>query len=480
MHAQSSSLRIFTLMIVWVSGCALNQSGTREVSAVLESQANSPPRMAARYAPTSRPVLTTRPAPGPASLQDFIALALQNNPEISAGRQTALAKAQRIPQVTALPDPVLATKTFLGDRPMMYADGNSFFTMAVTQQLPFPEKLDRAGRMALEETRMALQELRQTQLRVVADVKRAWFQIYILDQSMRITQDNKNLLSDLIAVARIQVSANNRPQDDLLRAQVELSNLERELIEQRQNRTTAAATLNTLVNRPPYRPIPSPPSFDLRQTDLKIDALLTQACKTNPELLRFQHQIERDRQARKLAQLGYWPDVSLGLEWTSIVPRKPFQPPADPTTGFRPAVDPLSTEQRDNYGLIVEMNLPIWLQKTQAAIRESEYNLGASIDRYHSAQNLVNFRIQDSLARVQAQKELVEILKNTIIPQARQAYEVSRAGYTAGKSDFTSLIDGWQKTLTFTIQYHRALGELQRSLADLEQEIGTSLSRMEK
>jgi outer membrane protein, heavy metal efflux system len=479
MHIDSSPFRVFTLMLMWISGCALNQSGTREVSAVLETQANSPHRMAARYAPTSRPVSTSQPAPGPVLLQDFIALALQNNPEIRAEQQTALAKAQRIPQVTALPDPVLATKTFLGDRPMMYADGNSFFTLAVTQQLPLPEKLDRAGRIALEETRMALQELRQTQLRVVADVKRAWFQIYILDQSIRISQDNKALLSDLIAVARIQVSANNRPQDDLLRAQVELSNLERELIEQKQSRTTAAATLNTLVDRPPYRPIPTPPSFDLRQTDLKIDCLLAQAGKTNPELIRFQHQIERDRQARKLAQLGYWPDVSLGLEWTSIVPRKPFQPPPD-ATGVRPAVDPLSTEQRDNYALIVEMNLPIWLQKTQAAIRESEYNLGASIDRYHSAQNLVNFRIQDSLARVQAQMELAQILKNTIIPQALQAYEVSRSGYTAGKSDFTSLIDSWQKSLTFTIQYHRALGELQRSLADLEQEMGTSLSKTER
>lgn len=139
--------------------------------------------------------------------------------------------------------------------------------------------------------------------------------------------------------------------------------------------------------------------------------------------------------------------------------------------------DKMSEQANDMYAIMVEMNLPIRLQKTQAQILEAEYNLGASIHQYNAARNMVNFRIQDALARVQAQKQLAEILKTTIIPQARQAYEVSRTSYSAGTSDFLNLIDNWQKWLTFTIQYHRALGELQRSLADLEQEIGTNFSK---
>ena len=61
------------------------------------------------------------------------------------------------------------------------------------------------------------------------------------------------------------------------------------------------------------------------------------------------------------------------------------------------------------------------------------------------------------------------------IPQSRQAYEVSRASYTAGRGEFLFVIDNWQKWLTFTIQYHRALGELERSVADLEEALGLSL-----
>ena len=86
------------------------------------------------------------------------------------------------------------------------------------------------------------------------------------------------------------------------------------------------------------------------------------------------------------------------------------------------------------------------------------------------------FRITDAFERVRSQRELADIFGYTIIPQAQQAYEVSRAGYVAGSSDFLYVIDNWQKWLVFRIQYHRILGDLERSVADLEQVLGMSLS----
>ncbi len=76
-------------------------------------------------------------------------------------------------------------------------------------------------------------------------------------------------------------------------------------------------------------------------------------------------------------------------------------------------------------------------------------------------------------------KELAAIFKNTIIPQAQQTYQVSQASYIAGRSDFLYVIDNWQKWLVFTIQYHRAIGELERSVAELEQAIGMSLAEVD-
>ena len=73
---------------------------------------------------------------------------------------------------------------------------------------------------------------------------------------------------------------------------------------------------------------------------------------------------------------------------------------------------------------------------------------------------------------------MAELFGSTIIPQARQAYDVAMAGYVSGATGFAELIDNWQVWLTATIQYHRAVGELERGIADLEQAIGLSVSEI--
>ena len=342
--------------------------------------------------------------------------------------------------------------------------------------MPVPEKLDLAGRVALEETRMALGQLQETRLRVIAGVKRAYFQLYVLDKSTEITRDNQDLLRGLIDVARAQVAAGRRSQDDVLRAQVELSNLEAELISLRQRRVTAGARLNELLNRTTTTPIATPEDYDVRRAELSVEDLFVKALAMNPALEQLQRQIERDRQSVELARLAYWPDFTLGFEWIQMDPWAAFKAPINPATGRRPVTSQMSEDGSDSWAITLGFNLPIWSHKIEAGIEEARRKLSASQHRYVSARNKVYFQVEDALERVRAEQELAALFKDTIIPQARQTYQVSQASYMAGTSDFLDVIDNWRKWLVFTIQYHRFLGELERSVADLEQAVGLSIS----
>jgi outer membrane protein TolC len=411
-------------------------------------------------------------------LRDFIVLALEENPDIKAAEDTARAGAERIPQVTALPDPILRTKTL--PEPVRTAEGDNFFILGISQKLPVPAKLDTKGRIALEETRMALEQLQATRLRVIAGVKRSYFQVYVLDKSAEVTRANQDLLRGLIDVARTQVAAGRRSQDDVLRAQVELSNLEAELIALRQQRVTVAARLNELLNREATTSIATPEDFDIRQGSLDVEELFTKATDMNPELKRFERRIDRDRRAVELAELAYWPDFSLGFEWISMEPRDAFRPPPNATTGQRPVVSKMSENGSDNWAITFGFSLPMWFGKNEAGIEEARRRLSASQHQFTAARNRVYFQVEDALERVRSQQELATLFRGTIIPQAEQTYYVSQASYTAGTSDFLYVIDNWRKWLVFTIQYHRSLGELERSVADLEEAIGLSLTEVEE
>jgi len=476
--------RLFVLAAVSVltaiQGCSLYRDGQQEVAIYVERRTAARGSDAGVYA--RRPTSAQEPSTGQVdssepqaleALRDFIVVALENNPDIKAAEETARSKAERIVQVTALPDPMITTKTL--PEPVRTAEGDNFFILGISERFPVPEKLDRAGRIALEETRAALQRLQEVRLRVIAEVKRAYFQVYVLDKSMDITQENQRLLRGLIDVARAQVAAGRRPQDDVLRAQVELSNLEAELISLRQRRVTFAARLNELLDRSPTTVVPPPDGFGIRQADLRLDQLLATAADANPALQRLGHQIEREKHAVELARLAYWPDFTLGFEWMYMEPRDTFRPPPNPMTGQRPVVSTMSEDGTDNWAITFGFNLPIWFDKIKGGINEAQHRLMATRQEYAATQNRVEFQIEDALERVRAQRELAALFDSTIIPQAQQTYQVSQASYIAGSSDFLYVIDNWRKWLVFTIQYHRSLGELERSVADLEEAIGLSL-----
>lgn len=475
-------LRIGILVALLPYSCTLNEAGHRNVSEALRRYERSRiresksygnvPRIRASSRAESMPK-GTRPRNSETALSALISIALERNPDILAAMDVAQAKASKVPQATSLPDPFLSTKTL--PEPVRTAEGDNYFVLGAQQKLPVPEKLDRRGRVALEDARIAIEQLTQTRLRVIADVKRAYFQLFAIDWSINITEENLLLLRDLIEVTRAQLVAGKGQQEDVLRSQVELANLDGELIELRQRRSSTVSLLNALLNRPHTTEVSSPPDYDVRRVDLQIDKLLTHAFRENPDLKRLEHQIVRDEHGVKLAKLEYWPDFTIGLEWMKMAPRSAFRPPVNPQTGMRPRVPQTSEDGSDNWAITFGFNIPLWTDRIEGGIREAKHALSASRRRYTSARNLVTYKVQDSLARVKSHRDLADLYATSIIPQANQAYEVSRVGYIAGTADFQYVIDNWQKWLLFRIQYYRTLGELERSVADLEEVVGLSI-----
>lgn len=477
---------IFALLPL-LPGCAVNRDAQQDMTAALTRYQRDHQTTARAYTLTAP--LTTQPAiqvhgpkpetapvpepDTPDSLRAYIVLALRENPDIKAAEEVVRSRYARVPQATALPDPMLTTKTL--PEPVRTAEGDNYFILGIQQKLVVPEKLDRAGRVAWQQARMAVEDLQRVRLNVIADVKRVYFRLYVIDKTIEIDLANQDLLRGLIDAARAQVAAGRRSQDDVLRAQVELYGLESKLIDLRQQRETSVAMLNRLLSRPQQSPVEEPTDFDLREVDAEVERLILVAADHNPSMARLREQIARDREAVELARLAYWPDFTVGLEWMQMDPRGAFVPAPNAQTGMRPPINRMSENGSDNWAVTVGLNIPVWFERIEGGIREARSQLKASQHQYRAASNRVHFEVEDALVRVRAQRELAGLFDKTIIPQAQQAYEVSRATYSAGRGDFLFVIDNWQKWLAFTIQYHRALGELERSIADLEEAVGLSL-----
>jgi outer membrane protein TolC len=390
---------------------------------------------------------------------DYVALALQRNPAIVAAQRRIERLAARIPQVTTLDDPMLQVAP-VGEMAETAAGQVGVMT-GISQKLPFPGKLSTRGEIVAQEVAQAAAELEQTKLNVIADVHRAYWSYYFAARGIEVTQQTRDLLRQFREIADTRFRAGQASQADVLRASVELSNLDNELITLGQRQTTAAAMLNSLLDRPVTAALPAPKTAQLNPVDLRLEALLLQAAAANPELERIRHRIEAEHQRQRLARLQRYPDLTVSANYNFV-----------DEEGLAPMAN-----GKDQWWIGFGINLPIWFDRYGAAEREALRGRQEAIADLGAAQNRIAFRVQDALVRVETQQRQVQLFRDVIIPQARQTLDASRAGYQAGRVDFLTLVDNWRRLLSYELLYHQNLSQLEKDFAELEQVVGQDVGR---
>lgn len=478
----ASACLLSAIPFVLIAGCAHDEVG-RDVATAVErwERAKTSEADFDASARETDAAAQTEPGETSATMQDdslnsYLLEALERNPSIAASVANVRAKLERIPQATALADPIL--RTVSRPEPIQTAAGDLTFTLGVTQTIPLPQKLDRKGRAAAAEARMAIEQLNATRLRVIADVARAYYRLYLADRSLELASAHRKLLESLEQVVASQYRVGKVSQQDVLRVQTALTSLLNDEDTYARQRMSAAAAVNRLLDRSLMSPVPTTSPIELSGIGERAERLIALAREHNPEIAELLHQIERDRESVGLADLGYWPDLTLGFEWSHGKGRSPFIPQINPNTGRRPRYNRKSEEGDDNWAIIAQVNVPIWSQKIEAARREARENLEKTLKERHAAENMIAFRVYDAWVEAKTHEDTIRLLESTLLPQALQTYEVSLSEYQVGRTDFLRVIDNWRVRLNFELMRHREIAAFERAVADLEQAVGMQLVRV--
>jgi cobalt-zinc-cadmium efflux system outer membrane protein len=397
--------------------------------------------------------------PANAGPQDYVDLALKRHPAIRMAKQKIARLRQKAPQVTSLDDPMfqIAPAGEFAET----AAGQVELMTGVSQKLPFPGKLEARGRLANQDVTVGLASLHQVRLNAAAQTRRAFWNYYYTVRAIEVTANHHSLLKQFRQVAEARFKAGTASQQDVLRASVELSNVDNRLIQFKQRRVSAVAMLNTMINRPVSAPLPEPAVVRFDHLKLDADALTGSASRLNPEIQIAKAQIGSYRLRSKLAELNRWPDLTVGAHYTAV-----------DDTGLSPA-----SNGDDQWWFSFGVNLPIWTGKRDAAQREAHHGMLESIAGLNQTALQVRFAVKDAVVRVQSDQDLVILFRDTIIPQAKLTVDSSLSSYQAGKSDFLSLIDNWRRLLDFQLTFHKNLVQLEQDFALLEQVVGKNISR---
>src|SRR5688572_12577946 len=251
------------------------------------------------------------------SLSDLVAETLKTNPEIQVAKRKIEAARARAGHATYLEDPEVSIEAWGVplNQPLRYRSANPL-VFGVRQKLPFFGKLGLKGEMAGQEVRIAEEELRAKEQELVAKVKAAYADYFMAGKSVEIHRELLELIRHTTASAEGLYQVGRVPQQDIIKAMLERTELLNKLTWAEKDLTSAQAKLNLLVSRPPYSFLSPPKEPAEIRVNLQFTELEKLAAAQRPELKGLESLINRSEKAVALAEKNRrYPDFMVGLQY---------------------------------------------------------------------------------------------------------------------------------------------------------------------
>jgi outer membrane protein TolC len=385
----------------------------------------------------------------PALIEEMAA----RSPEIKAARARWEAAKAVVPQVQTLPDPKLQ---FGYQRMPMTPPEVQGAIYGFGQEIPFPGKLKLKGVIAQRDADRLEQEYEATQLRLVAALKQIYFDLHFVHKSIEIVEKNKVLLMQFEKTAKARYSVGQAAQQDVFRAQLEISRVLDRLAVLDQQKESLHAAINRLLNRPPVGPLGTPEEIQTTIMTIPLQELSRRAEAFSPALLATARSVDRSEQTVALAKRQYYPDFDV----TALGTR--------------------NDKINDNgYQVMLGVKIPLFYEtKQRQGVNEALAGLsGAREDLTAIKQDLL-FQAKDGFVQAQRAERLITILRDAIIPQATLALLAAQAGYGVGKVDFLTLLNSLLTLQESQLELHGEMVNHEKALARLEAVTGGPLSGM--
>lgn len=389
-------------------------------------------------------------------LADLVQEALENNPKILAAERTWRAAEDRISTARAWPDPRVGIH-FEKNPGSVYSLGEARMRMySISQTIPFPGKLGLRAEMYRSDAHRARWEYEATQQEVIAQVKMAYYDLFVLQKSLQLLQEQVDLLRAFEKTAQVKYSVGQAAQHDVLKAQVELALLREELQTLGQeDLVTAKARLSIVLNCSAESPVELPGDIRIPRLNVTREGLEQMAMENLPNLAAGEEMVGKARAAHSLAKREYLPDLTVIL----------MQERMETAMGVE-----------TTRGLRFSMNLPLWFWGKRAQVAEKRALWWGAQASYQDLKNKILFHVQQTLAEYQAAQRQAELFETTIVPLAEQSLKAARAAYENRETDFLNLISAERNLRQAKLKHYQALGKLGKSLALLEQAVGVTFS----
>ena len=398
-------------------------------------------------------------------LDEAVAIAIADNPNLAQMQARYEARSAIPAQVGTLPDPILSLNAMNlpTDNFNTGQEAMTQMQVGISQRFPYPGKLSLQEQAHSFEADAARNNVDETRLQLIRDVRTSWWSLHYLNQALEIVTQNQELLRQFVEIVTTKYEVGSGLQQDVLLAQLELSKLLDQKIQLTGTHRGEEARLKQLINRPTLGQITVPTSTHRALPELADDAtLFARADQSRPRLAEIRNKVRAAESRLGLAEKDYYPDFTVGALY-----------------GFRRGDNPphLGGDRADLLSVRFSVNLPIYPTRKRASAvdqRTSE----VLVERYalQAELNSAYAEISRASAEYTQARDAFSLFGTGIIPQARQTVQSMLAGYQVDEVDFLNLVRSQITLSSYETQYWRSLSVANQALAQLYAAVGGEIT----
>jgi cobalt-zinc-cadmium efflux system outer membrane protein len=394
---------------------------------------------------------------GNLSLSEVTAVVLANNPSIKEAENRWRAARERVRQANSWDDPRIGGESRV--RRFVDVPPNAFMdqTLLIEQLIPITGKNLVRGRAAAAEALSIFEEVRRAELEVIAKARSAYFRLANAYDQLEINDKTLTSLRQIADISRTRYENGLENAANVLVAETDYSKLLEARRDLERDLSDAQSQLNTLMNRDAFASVGAPVDAKINEKHLSVAILRDITLAQRPEVQMARAKIEMEKSKLQLARRAWIPDPAVSVK----------------AQRYNDAAQAVS-----EFDAGLSFTVP-WVNpgKYSAVVREARENVGGAEQGLDREQKEGLRLLRDQLEKIETSHHHVELFRDKLVPQARQAFEANRLSYESGKASFLDWITTQRNLRDIEATARGHLTDYQVAVAELEAIVGAELYR---
>jgi cobalt-zinc-cadmium efflux system outer membrane protein len=374
-----------------------------------------------------------------------LAKVFQKNSELMSARSRFEAEESLVKKSYFLNDPVLGLMTET-------KDGEKMEFLTITQEIMFPGKYFAMGRAQKARARAAQSQYELQRLDTRMKALDLYFGYYSAVRTLILFEAQRETLKEIARIAESRRATGAVPQQDEMKAHVEQTMIENEILMQKQDVMSMGAELVALLNEDPDFEIRMP-TEELKTPQLKmnVDEILKLSLEQSKALAVERAMYEEAEKEKSAAIMTYFPDFMLSYKKADA----------------------------SNYSYEVGITIPLWFFTKQTSdVAAASARLIAAEKKLDQEKRNIQGEVKSLSHKASTFFQMLKIYESSLIPQTTSALNSSRAAYSAGRVGFQELLDAERSLYAVRIEYYKNLTKYIQAVVELEKVLGVSVSQL--